>query len=299
VCFRCPVRALGAIRAASITNLQVRIFPNMLRPTAVLVLLLSFYVPSFAWGPKGHRVVADVATRHLSAAARRRVTLLLGSDDLASVSTWADEIRNERPETFGWHFVDIPWNAAGFSEARDCNRPEAHRRRVEVHHNCVVDRITIFEQILSDRHASKSARVEALKFLVHFIADIHQPMHAIGEARGGNDIQISELGNTTCGSRPCNLHSLWDLGLIDHAPRSESQYVDRLGQFIVQDHLQPEAHGTPADWANESFHLAHRVWLTNGEAADENYYRQNINLLDRQLALAGLRLAMVLNQALE
>lgn len=270
----------------------------MLRPTAVLVLLLSFYVPSFAWGPKGHRVVADVATRHLSAAARRQVTLLLGSDDLASISTWADEIRNERPETFGWHFVDIPWNAAGFSEARDCNGPEGHRQHDQDRHNCVVDRIVLFQQILSDRHASKSSRLEALKFLVHFVADLHQPMHAIGEARGGNDIQISEFG-TTCGSRPCNLHSLWDLGLIDHARRSESQYVDRLEQLIVQHHLQLETHGTPADWANESFHLAHRVWLTNGEAADENYYRQNINPLDRQLALAGLRLAMALNQALD
>ena len=69
--------------------------------------------------------------------------------------------------------------------------------------------------------------------------------------------------------------------------------------MIVQDHLQSESHGTPAEWANESFRLVHRVWLTNGEAADENYYRHNIGLLDRQLALAGLRLAMVLNQALD
>ena len=205
----------------------------------------------------------------------------------------------ECPETFGWHFVDIPWNAAGFSEARDCDAPEGQRHGVANHHNCVVDRITIFEQILSDRYANKSGRVEALKFLVHYIADIHQPMHAIGEARGGNDLQISEFGNTTCGSRPCNLHSLWDIGLIEHQRRSESQYVEHLEQLIVQDHLQSESHGTPAEWANESFHLAHRVWLTNSEAADENYCRQNTGLLDRQLALAGLRLAMVLNQALD
>src|SRR5437763_2202585 len=271
----------------------------MLRPTAVLVLLLSFYVPSFGWEPKGHRVVADVATHHLSAAVRRQVTLLLGSDDLASISTWADEIRNERPETFGWHFVDIPWNAAGLSETRDCDGREGQRHRIPNRHNCVVDQIAIFEQILSDRHASESARLEALKFLVHFVADVHQPMHAISEARGGNDIQISEFGNTTCGSRPCNLHSLWDVGLIDHTRRSESPYVEHLEQLIVQDHLQSESHGTPAEWANESFRLVHRVWLTNGEAADENYYRHNIGLLDRQLALAGLRLAMVLNQALD
>jgi hypothetical protein len=273
----------------------------MLRPTAVLLLLLSSQLPSFAWGPKGHRVIADVATHHLNAAARQQLTILLGSDDLdlASISTWADEIRNQRPDTFGWHFVDIPWNAAGFSETRDCNGPEGHRHRDRDLQNCVVDRIAAFQQILSDRYAGKSARLEALKFLVHFIADVHQPMHAMGEARGGNDIQISQFGRTTCGSRSCNLHSLWDLGLIDHTRRPEPQYVEHLEQLIIQHHLQSESHGSPADWANESFHLARRVWLKDGEAADENYYRQNIDSLDRQLALAGLRLAMVLDQALD
>src|SRR5437763_12602670 len=145
----------------------------MLRPTAVLVLLLSFYVPSFGWEPKGHRVVADVATHHLSAAVRRQVTLLLGSDDLASISTWADEIRNERPETFGWHFVDIPWNAAGFDEARDCFR-SAGKHASEDHHNCVVERIEIFARTLADQHASTADRAEALKFLGHFVAYVHQ-----------------------------------------------------------------------------------------------------------------------------
>lgn len=224
--------------------------------------------------------------------------MLLGSDDLASVSTWADEIRNERPETFGWHFVDIPWNAVGFSEARDCNGPEGHRQRDQDPQSCVVDRILIFRQILGYRSASKSARQEALKFLIHFVADIHQPMHAIAESRGGNNIEITEFGIRTCGHRPCNLHSLWDIGLIEHQRRPEPDYVEHLERLITQQGLQRYPLGTPADWANESFRLAHRVWLVDGSDADEEYYRKNIDVLDRQMALAGLRLAAMLNQTL-
>src|SRR5438477_7989524 len=130
---------------------------------SVVALVLCIPVASWAWGPEGHRIVAEIAQSHLSPPARRQVQELMGSDDLGSISTWADEIRNERPQTFGWHFVDIPWNAAGFDESRDCDAPEGQRHRIPNRHNCVVDQIAIFEQILSDRHASESARLEALK----------------------------------------------------------------------------------------------------------------------------------------
>jgi hypothetical protein len=167
----------------------------MHRITATVVFLLTFPMPLLAWGPEGIRVVADVATHHVNAAARRQVRDLLGNDDLASISTWADEIKNERRETYSWHFVDIPWNASGFSEPRDCSRhadmPSAH---MPDRQNCVVDELLAFQRVLSDRNASRSERTGALKFLVHFVADIHQPLHAIGEAHGGNDIHVSEFG---------------------------------------------------------------------------------------------------------
>jgi hypothetical protein len=223
----------------------------------------------------------------------------MGTDDLASISTWADEVRNDRPETYGWHFVDIPWGAEGFSESRDCYRPDdKHPESKQDHHNCVVDRIEIFQRELSDRNASTPDRVEALKFLVHFVGDVHQPLHAIGEARGGNDIKVVEFGSPECGTRPCNLHFVWDVGLIDHAKRSEQDYVMYLAGLITRQNLQAQADGTPEDWANESFHLAHQVWLNDGGQADEAYYRKNIELVDERLALAGLRLAGLLNEAL-
>jgi S1/P1 Nuclease len=274
---------------------------SLLRPigklTAVLLLYLCIPILSFAWGPEGHRIVAEIARVRLSPTARRLIRELIGRDDLASISTWADEIRRERPQTFGWHFVDIPWNSAGFDQPRDCFRP-TDKNALQDHHNCVVDRIEMFRETLADQSASVPDRVEALKFLVHFVADVHQPLHAIGEARGGNDIHVVEFGSDQCGGRPCNLHALWDEGLIEHAHRSQSGYILHLENLITRRRLEARAIGTPEDWANQSFHLAHDVWLTDGSRVDEAYYDRHIGIVDERLALAGLRLAKLLNNAL-
>ena len=189
--------------------------------------------------------------------------------------------------------------ASGFSEQRDCSRPdEKHVSSVEDHHSCVVDRIEIFQRVLADKNQSPANRIEALKFLVHFVADVHQPMHAIGEARGGNDIHVLEFGSSQCGKGLCNLHFEWDSGLISHTRRSEPEYVADLEKLISRRNLKHEANGAPETWANESFHLAQKVWLNDGASVDETYFRNNIGKLDERLALAGLRLAVALNQAL-
>ena len=254
---------------------------------------------SFAWGPEGHRIVGDIAETRLTPTARLHVEKLLGNHDLAAVSVWADEIKSERPETYRWHFVDIPSDASGFSEARDCYHPDdKHAYTQQDHHNCVVDRITMFEQVLADRNASQPERIEALKFLVHFVGDVHQPMHAIGEARGGNDIHISEFGLMQCGKYPCNLHFAWDTGLIEHAGISEERYVARLDELIASRKLAVQAGGTPEEWANESFLSAKKVWLNDGGAVDETYFENDIGIANRRLALAGIRLAQMINEAL-
>lgn len=264
---------------------------------AVLLLLILPSTQSFAWGFKGHRIVGDIARNHLTPTARQNLIALLGNDDLAAISTWADEVRPQRPEAAGWHYVDIPKNAAGFSEERDCYRPDdKHPNTKEDHHNCVVDRILMFQKVLADKNTAQADRVEALKWVVHFIGDIHQPLHAIEDGRGGNDIHVSEFGSTQCGKYPCNLHYLWDSDLIEHTGRSEQDYVTYLEQRITAKKMQ--AGGTPESWANESLGLARQVWINDGGSVDEAYYRTNIGIVDERLALAGLRLAATLNEAL-
>jgi hypothetical protein len=272
---------------------------RMKKAAAIFLFLTLLPVSSLAWGPEGHRIVGDIAQERLTPTARLHVKELLGNDDLASVSVWADEIKGERPETYGWHFVDIPKDASGFSEARDCYRlDEKHLSSVQDHHNCVVDRITMFRSVLADRNAPKQNRIEALKFLVHFVGDVHQPMHAIEEARGGNDIHVVEFGSPQCGSRPCNLHFAWDTGLIEHAGISERQFVSRLDELIASRKLTIQADGTPEQWANESFLVAKKAWLNDGAAVDQRYYDNEIGVVNRRLALAGIRLASWINQAL-
>ena len=175
-----------------------------MRKLIALFLLLIFTSSQLlAWGPKGHQIVGDIARAHLTETARRNIQRLLGNDDLASIANWADEVRPKRPDANGWHFVDVPKDSNGFSQARDCYQPdEKYPSSKEDHHNCVVDRITMFKQVLANRNAPQEDRVEALKFIVHFVGDIHQPLHAIAEARGGNDIHVVEFGSAQCGSRP-------------------------------------------------------------------------------------------------
>jgi S1/P1 Nuclease len=268
---------------------------------AILALLCFLPAQVFSWGPKGHAVIADIAESRLTPTTRANLDLLLGNNSLASISTWPDAIRSDRDETYGWHFVDIPAKAAGFDEARDCFRPQdsdKHPSAATDHHNCVVDRIEMFGHVLADANASERDRLLALLFLVHFVADVHQPLHAIEEARGGNDIKVVVFGSDQCGNNPCNLHGVWDSGLVEHTGYTEEQYVTHLNELIARNHLEQKAGGSPADWANESHHAAIQALVKNGAAIDDAYYRANIQLVDERLALAGIRLAVLLNDRL-
>lgn len=271
----------------------------MKRLIAALALISFIPAQLSAWGPKGHAIVADIAAAHLTPTAKSNLQLLLGNDSLASIASWADDVRKQRDESYDWHFVDIPKDASGFSQERDCFRPQDnHKDALTDHHNCVVDRIEMFQKVLGDETASRAERLEALKWIVHFVGDLHQPLHAIDEARGGNDIKVVAFGSDQCGNYPCNLHWTWDTLLLEHTGYSEEDYVHRLEQLIAEKNLTALAGGTPEQWANESHLQARRILEAKPVAIDEQYYHDNIGLVDQKLALAGLRLATVLNNTL-
>ena len=271
----------------------------MKRLSAAAILAMFLPAQVLAWGPMGHAMIADIAESRLSPIARKNIRLLVGDESLASVSNWADEIKKDRPETFAWHFADIPKDAGGFSEARDCYRPNEQGQGAQTdHHNCIVDRVEMFRQVLADENASKKDRVEALKFLVHFVGDVHQPLHAIDEARGGNDIKVVVFGSDQCGNYPCTLHGVWDYSLIDHAGYSEDRYVRHLKHLIRDHRLETRAGGSPEAWANESHVEARQVLDEHVYSIDQSYWQANIGLVDERLALAGVRLATLLNETL-
>lgn len=289
------VRRLGAASApnAAVTRAAARLS---------LAILAAGCAPAYGWGEDGHSIVAEIAQRRLSPVAQAAVAEALGAGvSLASISSWADDIRESRPETANWHFVDIPLEASSYEETRDC---PADRGRGD----CVVRELARLGPQLCASAAAE--RRDALRFAVHFVADVHQPLHTVAEKKGGNQFPVHGiLHGRTC-HHNCelaldtgNLHVLWDSTLIRRTVWDWGNYVDRLEEGLLRSpELQRDARiGTPADWATQTHAVAREVW--NGRlvpadgALDDGYYRAVLPYVDRQLALAGLRLAGFLNEA--
>ena len=258
---------------------------------------------ALAWGQEGHSIVAEIAQRRLSPAAQAAVRDVLGNGSLAAVSTWPDDIRDSRQTTSKWHFADIPIDK-NFDPERDCKPDPANG-------DCVVAELERLRTEL--RHGSRQQRQEALMFAVHFVGDIHQPLHTVAEKRGGNDIEVTiTAAGLTCatGCPPefktikTEFHRAWDSDLIHRTVFNWGTYVDRLETGWLK---SAEARkigldgGKPADWVVETHRYAQTMWhlLRQDGVIDDAYFEKALPVLDRQLAVAGLRLARFLNETFE
>jgi hypothetical protein len=272
------------------------------RCAAAGMLLLAIATPARiqAWGGQGHRMVARLAAERLTPLARRNVVWLLGPETLADVSSWADRYLEGNYQTFYWHFLNIPPDASSYDRDRDCPRQPgvAAGSRNDTWRDCAVDRILYNKARLADTTLDRADRAIALKFLVHFVGDLHQPFHALGVGHGGNDVKISIFGSETCGNNPCNLHGLWDSSLIAHRGLDEEHYLPVLRELIAKNHWEAAPAGTPVEWAMQSHDLGKAALLPEHANADEAYYRAQIPVVEQRLALAGVRLAQVLNEIL-
>jgi hypothetical protein len=260
------------------------------------VLSCALTPQSWAWGKEGHRLTALVAEHYLTPETRAAIAQLLGKQTLADVAPWADEYRQEHPETAPWHYVDIPAQQQAYDRQRDCPLPA--KDPASPWRDCVTDRILYFEGRLGDATLSPQERAIALKFLVHLIGDIHQPFHALGDFRGGNDIHLSFLGTSQCESGHCNLHGIWDDSLISERNLSEKKYTDLLLQAIQENHWENLSGGAPSAWANISHHYAVDALMPTDSTIGRAYVTEESKIVDAQLALGGLRLARVLNRIL-
>jgi len=272
------------------SGLSVKPSPSASLRRAAAALALTLFVASNAlgWGREGHEVVAIIAERHLTARARERVRQILGPEgSLAAVSTWADEIRPSRPGTAPWHYIDIPLNASAIDPARDCPNGD-----------CVTAAITRFVAVLRDTTSSPDAKSEALKFVVHFVADLHQPLHsADNHDRGGNDVHLVFFGANA------NLHSVWDTLLIERIDPDPDSYAKRLDSALTDSNITAFENGTVEDWALESHAVAQKVAygaLPRGETLGlgADYFQTAAPAVDLQLQKAGIQLAFILNEAL-
>ncbi len=257
-----------------------------LRALLAIALCAGLLVPTnlTAWGPEGHIVIATIANARLTPAARAAVRQLLGRHSLASVANFADQIRPQRPETANWHFVDIPKDETNYDPGRDCQpSPKG---------DCVIAAIARAETALKDRSLPRKQRAEALKFLVHFVGDLHQPLHCSdNHDRGGNDVNVSFLG------RPSNLHRVWDSGIIGEVNLPPADYAAQLDSWLDSQDTSALEKGTTVDWALQAHKLAKddAYKIPDNHQLDVSYVDENDPIVDQQLAVAGLRLAKVLN----
>lgn len=276
---------------------------KLLAVLASSALLVATIAPptASAWWEKGHRLVGKIAWDHLTPVARRNVKALLGTESLADVAAWPDVYRPLVAQTGGWHYTDIPGDKTTYDRDRDCpTQPGVKAGSYnDKWRDCATDRILFFESRIADPKLDPSERAESLKFLVHFVGDIHQPFHASGVEKGGNGIQVKAFGQESCGNNAnskCNLHAIWDGYLIDHRNLTDAQYLSKLESEIRTERLTAGS-TDPIAWTEQSKVLSDAVIVPKGADIDEAYFNKNIPLIDRQLELGGLRLAAALNAA--
>lgn len=267
----------------------------MIRALAILVAVLFACSRLHAWGGEGHQVVALIAEDRLTDAAKKQIHELLGNDaDIsdAEVANWADELRRTRRETAPWHYVNIPLDAKGFDEKRDGHDGKN-----------VIDKVAEFEKILEDDTKPKADREEALKFLVHLIGDLHQPLHCSNrDDKGGNGYPVHFLKRKTA----TDLHAVWDTDLLrQYVGKTRiADYAGELSKSITKEQARGWSAGEPVDWANETFGVAVKDVYPDfpKDAEDPKVDADDVKakrpIIEKQLMRAGVRLATVLNRSL-
>jgi len=276
--------------------------------------ILACAGPAAAWGDLGHRVTGLIAYSRLTPKAKAKVDALLAADtdnltgpDFASRATWADKYRNGHRETAAWHFIDVEidhpdLSAACFGfPALGPGQPAS----VGPAQDCVVDKIDEFERELANSATPQAERILALKFLIHFVGDLHQPLHASDhQDRGGNCIGLSPSSD----GRGTNLHAYWDTGVVETLGGSAPAIAASLNAQITPAQVRAWSSGDARAWAMESFQLAAKDAYTlpsrptcndhGSVALSATYQAQARRDAAQQLEKAGVRIATLLNRSL-
>jgi S1/P1 Nuclease len=257
-----------------------------MRKLSLSVLILIVSAALLSWGVIGHRTVGKIAENHLSPQAKAAVRELLGDTTLADVSTWPDEVRSQPAyrHTGPWHYLDLPLGLS-FSDF------DAKVKGMTQEN--VYSALQQQEQLLGSASSTRREKVEALKFVVHFVGDLHQPMHVSREEdKGGNTIQLNYDGSGT------NLHALWDSKLIEHQGLTYEQMAS------TYDHATPaqikQWQSDPVmQWIWESYQASTKLYAEvdamKTRAIDDSYYQAHIAIIQDRIEKAGIRLAGVLN----
>nr|AOE09916.1 S1/P1 Nuclease [uncultured bacterium]CCG00854.1 S1/P1 Nuclease [uncultured Flavobacteriia bacterium] len=250
----------------------------------LLIAALFFGNPAMEetvfWGQNGHRATGKIAENHLNKKAKKRIDKLLKGQSLAFVSTYADEIKSDSAyrKYYSWHYVNMDLEE---SYADATKNPKGD----------IVTGINKCIKVLKDNNSSEEDKSFHLKMLVHFVGDLHQPMH-IGqkEDKGGNAIQVEWFGKET------NLHAVWDTKMIENWNMSYLELADNAKDVSKKQIAAIEA-GTLIEWVDETHELTKKIYKSAevGENLRYRYSYDYFGIVRDQLQIGGIRLAKILN----
>ena len=245
-----------------------------------ILLILSLLLLS-SWGKIGHRTVGEIAQRQLTFTAEQKINEILDGQSLAVASTWADEMRSnpEFDKYSTWHYVNFPID----------------KQYNEVEHigPNVVKMINTAIPILQSPTADKEVKQFWLKYLVHMVGDVHQPLHTgRAEDYGGSKIKVKFKARKGAENNT-NLHVLWDTDMIDDYKMSYTEYATKLQNQFKDTIVQQ---GNAEDWANESHKYVSKIYeIKSGSYLSYDYVYENLPIVDERLYFAGIRLGNLLN----
>ena len=250
----------------------------------LLLYFLLFSASIFAsedWGRTGHRATGEVAEQYLSKKAKLKIAELLDGQNLAFVSTYGDDIKSDpQYRKYGpWHYVNLEKGETEYTKEKAS--PDGD----------LIMGIQKSISVLKDPNSSKEEKAFYLKMLVHFMGDLHQPLHAgRGEDKGGNDIQVQWFGKGS------NLHRVWDSEMIDDFQMSFTELAESTDDLSKKE-IQKVRSGSILDWMYESKELSNKVYgsVEIGEKLGYEYMYKWFPVVHDQLQKGGIRLAKVLN----
>jgi len=261
---------------------------------ALLATLGLLPSPALAWGKTGHRVVAAIADTQLSGLARAHVEQILGpGESLDEAANWPDEMRSA-PEPF-WQKTATPWHYVTLNGIiYDHAPPEGD----------ALDALARFSKTLQDPNASLADKQLALRFIVHLVGDLHQPLH-VGKCcdKGGNDVKVTWFG------KPTNLHAVWDSQIVDEEQLSFTELAAKLERHISPEDVVKWWDINPRDWISESAETRDTLYPRPGTPPKKgakgkdkkvpelsySYVYKFTPVMERRLSQAGVRLAAYLN----
>jgi hypothetical protein len=248
----------------------------------ILCCSLSFILTmnvAFAWGVTGHRAVGLIAERHLTKKAKNKLKTILGPERISMVSTWMDEVRSDSSYdyTADWHWVTIETGKNYDASPKNPNG----------------DVIQTIERIIIELKSGKlsaNKELEYLKFLIHLVGDIHQPLH-VGccDDQGGNRIRVKWFREDS------NLHRVWDSDMIDHTRLSYTELADAVYLPTDSEIKQWQSQNVRI-WANESMDLRPVVYDVGDGKLGYDYSYQYLSHVKKRISQAGIRLAGILNE---